>query len=450
MLKRLLIPLLALFFAASAASAQQGYQDDFFSRNSPTAFRYNPAMLGETGFLAVSNVAYRSRANYGARNFLFEYGDKVVTALHPSVDADKFLNGLKPLSNTLQSGYLNLFSYGIRKENVLHTFELNLVEIGSSSVAKDIFEIAKTGFQKGQYTMGNTRISSQAYTELAYGYSRRLSDIVSIGARAKLLLGLASFDTGIKRFTVDVESEDRKADIAVDFEMTGRKRDINEARWILTFDPKQLVRKPRGLSGLGMAFDLGILIQPNEYLTLSASANNLGLLWWVYNHGADLSASFSLASLINCIQEPTTDSIMEAVLDIGNDLLESAKYQKMDKSLRARAIPIGFDLGIKYAMPFYDRLSVGLTGNYTLYNVLSDWEVRLGLTITPWNWFEFTGSYGYGTYKSSYSFAAAFKFHHFRLSFTSQDCFGGKLPGTPFHLWEFNRYLSFALTYMLD
>ena len=153
MLKRLLIPLLALFFAASAASAQQGYQDDFFSRNSPTAFRYNPAMLGETGFLAVSNVAYRSRANYGARNFLFEYGDKVVTALHPSVDADKFLNGLKPLSNTLQSGYLNLFSYGIRKENVLHTFELNLVEIGSSSVAKDIFEIAKTGFQKGQYPM---------------------------------------------------------------------------------------------------------------------------------------------------------------------------------------------------------------------------------------------------------------------------------------------------------
>lgn len=450
MLKRYLIPLLVLLFAASAASAQQGNQEDFFSRNSPTAYRYNPAMLGETGFLAVSNVAYRSRANYGARNFLFEYGDVVVTALHPSVDADKFLNGLKPMSSTLQSANLSLFSYGIRKENVLHTFELNLVEIGASSIAKDIFEIAKTGFQKSYYNLGNTRISSQAYSELAYGYSRRLSDIVSIGARAKLLLGLGSIDAGIERFTVDAESEDRKADIAVDFEMTGRKRDINEARWILTFDPKKLVRKPRGLSGVGMAFDLGILIQPNEYLTLSASARNLGFLCWVYNHGADLSASFSMTSLINCLQEPTADRIMEAVLDIGNDLLESAKYQKMDRSIRARAIPIGFDLGIKYAMPFYDRLSVGLTGNYTLYNVLSDWDVRLGLTITPWNWFEFSGSYGYGTYKSSYSLAAAFKFDHFRLSLMSQDCFGGKLPGTPFHLWEFNRYLSFALTYIID
>ena len=450
MLKRLLPPLLLLLLAAPAASAQQSYEDDFFARKSPTAYRYNPAILGETGYVGVLNFSLSSRANYGARNFLFEYGDEVVTALHSSVSAEEFLGGLKPISSTLQMVSLNIFSYGFRKDDAFHTFELNFNEFGASSIARDFFEIAKTGFKKGRYDLGHTHFQFNGYAELAYGYSRRLSDIVSVGARAKLLVGLGSLHAGINRFNVDVESEDWTADVSVDFEATGRRRNPDDKPWKLTFDRKYYSRTPKRLSGAGLAFDLGVLIQPNEYLTLSASANNLGFLCWSYGRGADLSASFSLMSVLNCIQEHTTESLMESLMNIGSDLMESVNYEKMDKTLRMRAIPFGFNLGIKYAMPFYDRLSLGLTGHYTLYDVLSYWETRLGLTVTPWDWLELSGSYGFGTYKSTYAFTAAAKVDHFRLTLSMQDGFGGKVPGTSFHFWQFNRYVSLGLAYVLD
>ncbi|MCQ2184971.1 MAG: hypothetical protein MJY62_06140, partial [Bacteroidales bacterium] len=58
--------------------------------------------------------------------------------------------------------------------------------------------------------------------------------------------------------------------------------------------------------------------------------------------------------------------------------------------------------GVKYAMPFYKKLSVRGTFMYHTDTRFHFLEGRVGLTILPVNWFCLTGNVGYNTYGATW------------------------------------------------
>jgi len=439
-----------ILFSQTIISAQSTHVESFFLTNSPTAYRYNPAFIYGSGFLSIGQLTTSSRANVGATDFLYDRNNKTVTGLHENVDADVFLNNIEKSNHILQEIGYNLFAYGFARNDAFHIVEVNIRERSGIHLPKDIFKILKTGFSDMKYNFSDTRSYADLFAELTYSYSRQLTDIVSVGARTKLLVGLGSYDAYIDDFRADLgEDGYPEASFSGSLYMTARHKSKNNGT-ILNPDFESKHPPLSFPSGAGLALDLGVLIRPNDYLTLSASVADLGFLCWFYSMGGSLKASFSTKPMNDfATDEVSIDSIVAPAVETLQEIQHSAEVIPADKKARFNAIPFGFDLGLKYAIPDYTRLSVGLTGHLTTYRCTSYWDTRFGVTVNPIDWLDLSGNVGYGTYGVTWGVVGAVKVENFRLNFALLDTFGGKIPRTSIHLNPWTKVLSVGLTYDL-
>lgn len=441
-----------LLLCPLAGRAQTSYSEDFFLTDSPEVYRFNPAQVAWRDFIGTGRLIMNSRGNVGATTFLYDVNGKTVTALNKSVPANLFLSKLHKDNYALADYRIHLFSYGFVKDRNYHTAEINLRSTAGMTLPKDIFEILKSGINKDHSDLSNTRFSFDLYAELAYGWSRRLTDIVSVGARAKLLVGLSSLDADIKDFKVGMfEDNQLRASFEANLNIAGRPNLKGyDGGTLLNPGPKAR-RKPFSFpKGIGMAVDLGIAITPGDYLTLSASASDLGFLCWFYNKGGGITANFSPSSMEDfSADDIDPEQIIGIATAVADEINETAVIQQKKPHAGIRAIPFSFNLGLKYKMPFYDRLAVGLTGHLTTYRTAPYWETRLGATVRPLDWLDLSANFGYGTYGPAFGAMASFRIHRFHLYYALQNTLGGTIPRTRIPMKPFNRTLSVGLTYDL-
>ena len=84
------------------------------------------------------------------------------------------------------------------------------------------------------------------------------------------------------------------------------------------------------------------------------------------------------------------------------------------------------NVGVEYAMPFYDKLSVGLLSTTRIQGEYTWNEERLGLTVSPVKWFEVSANVGFGTRGTSFGWVANIHPRGFNL-FVGMDHTFGKL-----------------------
>jgi hypothetical protein len=164
----------------------------------------------------------QSRNNVGAASFLYPRNGEVVTALHESVSADEFLGSLKDDIYLTGNIHFNLFSYGWKGEKAYHTLEAGIRAAYSASVPKEIFTILKLGTGEVSYDLSGINVAGNAVVELAYGYSRKLSDLISVGARAKLLVGIEALRYNVTRFDLTMQEDAYQAQVEADLDLTSR------------------------------------------------------------------------------------------------------------------------------------------------------------------------------------------------------------------------------------
>lgn len=446
--KRSILILLAACLGLVSIHAQTTNTDSFFLTGSPTAYRYNPAIAPAGDFIGIGGIDINSRANVGATTFLYDYGKKTVTGLHDSVSSQTLLDKLQKNNYLLTDNTFNLFSYGFHRGQASHNVELNIRNRGGVNLPKDLFVLMKTGLQQTSFDFSDTRIHSDMYAELAYGYTRKMSDIVSVGFRTKLLVGLASMDAVVKQLEIGMD-DDIRMSFSSELDLTFRRRPKNNGTFLYPEYEKQPFRLPL-VRGAGLAVDFGILIQPSPYLTLSLSTIDLGFLCWAYTIGGQVSTSFSLNEFTDFeADDMDAEDGLGLITGLMSDMEESATFVPKAKRFRVHGIPSGFNLGIKYAMPFYDRLSVGLTGHMTSFRTTRFWETRLGTSVNPLDWLDLNANFGYGTYGMSWGFAASVRVHKFRLHVSMSDSFGGRIPRLRLHLNPWNSVISAGLTFDL-
>ena len=439
----------ALLLAASLQA--QTFQQAFFLDGYRLGYRYNPAIQNQDGFLSVGQYESQVRNNFGAASFLYPRGDEVVTAFHSSVSADEFLGSLNDDNYFNGSINLNLVSYGWRRDEACHTLEANARAFYSASFPKEIFTILKVGTGDSRYDLGGFSLGGNAMLELAYGYSRKLSDLISVGARAKFLVGIDALHYRVSRFNLALTEEYYKADIEADLELTSRWSKIrrNEEGYL---DLTKLSAKDRWRlpSGAGLAVDLGVVVTPLEGLTLSASLLDLGGMFWYYGNTGMSQGSVTFTGLENLsLEEIQNGNIKDQFNDELDELLSSLKLKSVRSKKALEMIPFNVNLGAKYELPFYRPLAVGVTAEYSNRKGMNYMEARGALAWNPWEWLGVTVNAGAGSFGAVWGAAFNAAYKRFRVTVGYSDGFGGTIPYTSTPLKPNNKVITAGLTYDL-
>lgn len=450
---RILSAVLPLILAGPAALAQTNFSETFFLTDSPTAYRFNPALNSGKDFIGTGGISLNSRGNVGATTFLFDSGGRTVTALSKEIPAERFFSKLNKDNYILIDLNTNLFSYGFTRDEAYHTVEVNARGNTGGTIPFDVFDIIKSGINKPDFDFSNTRSFENIYLELAYGYSRQLTDIVSLGARAKLLIGLSSIDASFSKFSIGIDDQNvPRADFHAELFVAGRARTTKGYDGGTFLNPGPAARRaPLSFpAGLGMAVDLGIAITPNEYWTLSLSANNLGFLCWFYGLGGGVTAYIDPRPLETFASDDLTLAQLAAMgIVVVQQIQDSATITEGKMRVRAHTIPFCFNLGAKYKMPFYDRMSVGLTGHLTTYRTSPYWETRFGVTVRPLDWLDLSANLGYGSFGMLYGMMASVGISRFHLNLATQRTVSGNIPLTFLPRDPYYRTLTLGLTFDL-
>lgn len=448
--RKLLILPAALLLAGSLLQAQT-FQQGFFLRDYRHIYRINPALRPSGDFIGGFEVTKNQAGNLGASAVLFPMDGEVVTGLHASVPADRFLGSLPELSKMKLEYGLNLFSYGFARGDAFHTFEIGLRVPGHATVPKDVFRVLKLGTTDAVYDMSRFGVKGSFFVELAYGYSHRIGDIVSLGGRAKLLLPLHGISYQVTRFDVERVGDGYQIFTAAELDLPRRLVDFQalpgDALDLMKLRSHKLLPLP---TGAGLALDLGVAVTPNEYLTLSASVLDLGGVAWYYGNAAGSSGYLYFDGLGGV----TSDQLNEAALkararELGEKLLNGFRPLARSAKSRVEALPFTAHLGARYILPFYEQVSVGAMAHYVNEPYMPYWETRLGADYTPWEWLDLTGSFGRGSYGWFYGFGFSARMERFRLYFGYQNGTRGHLKMSSLPLDANRRTWTVGLTYDL-
>ena len=123
------------------------------------------------------------------------------------------------------------------------------------------------------------------------------------------------------------------------------------------------------------------------------------------------------------------------------------KPEHVKRGWTFNAIPFQANAGIKYVMPFYDRLNVGVIGQYNGYAGRPYWEARFGVGVNPLKWLDLSANIGRGSFGTVFGVAGSVCIGRFRIQGGLQNGFGGTIPyeGTP--LQPNSKTITFGLTY---
>ena len=448
--KKLLLSAALLLCAAASVDAQV-FQEGFLLKDYRLSYRYNPALLTDSDFISTGEFTTNRRSNVGASNFLYPYEGGVVTFLHSSVPAKTFQESLDPNIYFLRTLDYNMISYGTRRGEAMHTFEANFRGVIGASAPSDLLLMLKLGTTQSNYQLNKLRAEGDLYLELAYGYSRQISDIFSVGARVKLLVGLYSVDYHVTNLNLDISEERYHADIDTELHMTDSALQFDNTDDGFV-DYASLVYKGLGNrpSGGGVAVDLGLAFQPTDNLTFSASVLDLGTILWHYGNAAYSQGAFDFTGFKNLqMEDMNLDGIKGQLMNVKDDLLSQLKPRPASKKNLFKSIPFTANAGVKYAMPFYDKLTVGLIGSYTGYQWMPYWEGRFAMAIQPVDWLDLMADFGTGTYGLVFAAGGSVRVHRFRFNLGIQNGFGGTVPDSKTALKANSKSLTFGITYDL-
>lgn len=462
-MKKIFTSFCALALVLVSAGAQS-MQTTFLLDNNMYSYRINPAQPAEKGFVGfiINNVNLSAGSGIGVGNLLFERNGSLVTGFNKAVSYNDFIGKLKDVNSVVVDENLSLLNFGWwTKHNFFNNVEFNIRGTQSVSLPRDLFAMLKAGSREDPYNLRDLSTHDQIYAEVAYGLSKSFGDgKFSIGARLKFLVGLANFNTlsNNAAFTVNGQNIAYDADI----QLRGAANIINigtrESSQVpgrevldfgnLTFNPKGL--KPAGFGG---AVDIGITFKPVSGLTVGLAVLDLGAVKWNYN-------IFGRATGSDSFQGLTVNGLKDAQSDVQKELDEALKklqqlveFEPEDGSSSAvEMMPFTVNASVRYNMPFYQRLSVGVLGTYRPYIYNKLWEVRGGVTVTPIDWFSVTANYGLNNYGPTFGAAMSLNFLTFNL-FAGVEGYSGRLGRftagnipVPFPVGKFRYNLNLGLT----
>lgn len=450
-MKRLFcIALIALSFAATT-SAQHNLRTGYFLDGYTYKHKLNPAFGGDRGYFAIPVIGYTTagvETNLSLSTLLYPTNDgKLTTFLSPTVSAEDFLSKIHDNNPLNINADISVISLGFNAGKSYNTIDLSVKADARVNIPGALFSWAK---QYGNHLdMSSFGLNANARLELSYGYSRPIFNWMRVGAKIKLLAGLARASYNMDQLTLDMnESKWTAVSEGSGFYSApgiGLKTENNVVNGFEFTDASTMLSEALRVKNFGAAIDLGISMDFVKYLTVSASITDLGFINWT---GSRLGREMETIGYegIDHIGTDGTD-IGQQFGDLGNELLELISPRVLsDEDKLMDMLSMTAHVGVEFRMPFWQRLSVGALGTYRFDGPYSWWEARGSVNLALFRCLSLSGNYSYSTFGESYG--AALNFHPNGINlFVGVDSFKPLLNVTPQYvpIDSFNTNLAIGL-----
>ena len=448
--------LLATILLACPSIFAQNFRTGYFLDGYMYKYQLNPAFQGERGFIAlpvIGKVSAGVESNLGLSTLLYPAADgTLMTALHPDVSSEDFLSKIKKANPTNISTDINLLAFGFRAGKTYHTVDLSLQQKANMALPGDVFRFLKNGASDGYptYDLSNLGISANVYAQAAYGFSVKIKNFMSLGFRAKLLMGVQSINTNFDALSLTLNSDQWSARANGDMYISSIP-----AAYISGSSDLDLVNELMAAvnsPNYGLAFDFGVSFDILKHITLSASVLDVGYIGWknISKYSmANRSWEFNgIENIPVTGAEGTTptQAVLEDKLDELMNVFNVDSPEKLD--MHKQKLGMTAMAGLELRLPFYNRLSFGALATHRFEGAYSWTEGRFSVNYAPFRWFSLAGNYALSTFGESYG--AAVNFHPKGLNlFVGVDSFKPILNVTPQYIPidEINTNVVVGLTF---
>lgn len=270
----------------------------YFMHGVPQVNRINPAHQPRCGFYMGIPMLAPLRAEisssslaYGDFIYPSPSGDSLITFLHPLGDKEAFLGNLKSVNYVVSDLSSSLLSVGFRTGIGFFSVDVTSRMDGNIYYPGDLARLIINGAEEGiTYQLDGMGVDLSLFEELSVGWSLEISKNLTVGARAKMLFGIANLSTSNSELSIMTSQEQWNihsdmrfmaslpfADVIHDGSMIDS---IAIAEEFQDFNPATLPKYLFNFSNLGGGIDLGVNFRPIDQLLLSASVTDLGFINW--------------------------------------------------------------------------------------------------------------------------------------------------------------------------
>lgn len=382
--------LLVCLFVFPILSKAQVVQTSYFM-NSPYSHQLNPALQPQRGYIGIpvlGNLYVNANTGTTLSKVLYPHNNELVTFFHPDIkqnyDVKKLFHKKITPSFDFNTDIIS-FGFHARNESFV-SFSMSTKVSSVLYIPRGIFEFFDKGSRDEPYDAG-FGFSANAYVETALGYSRKIDEKLTVGAKLKYLTGAGNISIKMDGTEITCTEDLLRATLTGEmrFSVPGAMAQDIVAD-LLADGENPIYDEDNYIAGHGGAIDLGASYKILDNLTVHASVLDLGFIRWNSNYyKTDLSkkeVEFEGENFSNIDSLFSGDRFSNISDDINDELNVT---QNEDGKGRTSWLYTKINLGGEYTF-FDDRLGVGL-----LYQS----------KISSLKWFhELTASVNYRPFKS--------------------------------------------------
>ncbi len=411
----------AMALVAGGAMAQ-GLNSAYYTNDYKFRHTMNPAFGNDQNYVSVpalGNVNVALHGNFGYEDVVMDnplYGKgsdkKMTTFMHPDISVGDALDGFSTGNNRIVGNVgLTILSAGFKAFGGYNTVELNSKTSFGVSLPYELFAFAKN-IGNNTYNIGDINMNAQSYAELAFGHSRQIDERLRVGAKVKLLFGVARGDVEFKNVTADLASNDKwtisgdaKANMSLKgFAYKSKEHEYkNESKG--TYETvNDMNVDGAGLGGFGLAFDLGGIYKIDDDWTVNAAVLDLGFISWSNNvQASNHMKSFEFDGFRDlAVKEGRGETFDDKADTYGDQLADFANLtDDGDQGGRTTGIGATINVGCEYNLPVYRPITFGLLSSTRINGPYSWTEGRLSANWVPLSWIDGGVSFAVNSFTAS-------------------------------------------------
>ena len=376
--KKYLLIMLIAAFCLSAAS-QNGQV--LYYMKLPQNHLLNPAIRPSDKFYIGLPVVTGINTEFGNNFFkisdIAPSGTIIDSSFIKKLDPETLANRLKDKNSIATDASIQLLGLGMSFGKDLYVFIDVVDRINSKGVfPRDLLALYMTGsadFIGKTLDLSGLNIKAQYYREYGLGFSKNITKKLRIGAKVKLLSGIASSSLDNRSFAIKVNTDSTLTVTPDSYLNISGKETLNRVftnNKILGGSDSTATGDFKGfifdylkmpLSNFGLGLDIGAVYNLNKYLSFSASVTDIGYISWkhdlksYYSNKPYNMKGYSIDYLVN-----HPDFSIENFIDSLTKVIEGNYRDTVPKTFKTY-LPMGVSAGVSInPLPF---LSLGVLSN---------------------------------------------------------------------------------------
>ncbi len=375
--------------------------------------KINPAQYAYKDYMALvlGDVSAGVNSGFGLQTFLYPKDGQVYTFLNNRVSEQEFLSRIRANNLLSANVSVDLFSLGVLHDSRAFS-SLNFGLRGGVvfNLPRDLFRFMKTGTVNGDtFSLQDMDFRARLYAEASYGLSYPIGKRLRVGAKVKVLFGLASAKIDLETFDMKINGQEisvnAKASMVGDLgpiSLGWRESENVPGRNVIDFSSFGFDLSGFRVNGMGFGVDLGATFDVLPWIQLSAAILDLGRMRWDNGFYASMAGNYKFEGLqIDVNSTETLGEQLEAEKDKLLQMFEFGQVPGYTGTQSAEWLPATVNVGAQVFLPFWKALSAGLLVTHHFEWQFSWTEARASVNVAPVSFFGLGLSYAYSSFGSS-------------------------------------------------